>query len=77
MEKGTKMNDFLNNGKVLISSRYDENPLKPRYIEHDPDMLEIQKWLIGDPYKLRFEYWCNVSYIILLCFIVLVIALRH
>ena len=51
------MNDFLNNGKVLISSRYDENPLKPRYIEHDPDMLEIQKWLIGDPYKLRFEYW--------------------
>ena len=26
------MNDFLNNGKVLISSRYDENPLKPRYI---------------------------------------------
>jgi len=71
------MIDFLNNGKVLISSRYDENPLKPRYIEHDPDMLELQKWMIGDPYKLRFEYWCNVSYILLLCFIVLVIALRH
>jgi hypothetical protein len=71
------MIDYLNNGKVLISSRYDENPLKPRYTEHDPDMLELQRWLIGDPYKLRFEYWCNVAYILFLCFVVLVIALRH
>ena len=36
------MIDYLNNGKVLISSRYDENPLKPRYIEHDSDMLELK-----------------------------------
>ena len=67
------MNDFLNNGKVLIGSRYDENPLKPRYVEKDPDMLEIQKWLIGDPAKLRFEYWCNVAYIAALSFVALVI----
>jgi hypothetical protein len=71
------MIDFLNNGKVLMGSRYDENPLKPKYIEQDPDMLEIQKWLIGDPYKLRFEYWCNVAYIVGLCFLLLIIILKN
>jgi hypothetical protein len=71
------MNDFLNNGKVLISSRYEENPLRPRYVEKDPDMLEIQKWLIGDPEKLRFEYWANIVYIWALIFVVLVIILKH
>ena len=71
------MNDFLNNGKVLIGSRYEENPLRPKYVEKDPDMLEIQKWLIGDPYRLRFEYWCNVAYIIGLCFVFLIIILRY
>jgi hypothetical protein len=71
------MNNFLNNGKVLIGSRYKENPLRPKYVEKDPDMLEIQKWLIGDPYKLRFEYWCNVAYIIGFCFVLLVIILKY
>jgi len=71
------MNDFLNNGKVLISSRYDENPLKPKYVEYDLDMLEIQKWLIGDPKKLRFQYWCNIAYIFALVFVVLVIILKN
>jgi hypothetical protein len=71
------MNDFLNNGKVLIGSRYDENPLKPKYVEYDPDMLEIQKWLIGDPEKLRFEYWCNIAYIWALIFVILIIILKH
>jgi len=71
------MNDFLNNGKVLIGSRYDENPLKPKYVEHDPDMLEIQKWLIGDPVKLRFQYWCNIAYIWALIFVILVIILKN
>ena len=71
------MIDFLNNGKVLMGSRYDENPLKPKYIEQDPDMLEIQKWLIGDPYKLRFEYWCNAAYIVGLCFLLLIIILKN
>jgi hypothetical protein len=62
------MIDFLNNGKVLIGSRYDENPLKPRYVEKDPDMLEIQKWLIHDPRQLRLEYWRNVVYMGVLVF---------
>jgi hypothetical protein len=71
------MNNFLNNGKVLIGSRYEENPLRPRYVEKDPDMLEIQKWLIGDPEKLRFEYWANIVYVWALIFVVLVIILKH
>jgi hypothetical protein len=71
------MIDFLNNGKVLIGSRYNENPLKPRYVEQDPDMLEIQKWLIHDPRQLRFEYWCNVAYVGILVFGVFCIVLFH
>ncbi len=71
------MVDYLNNGKVLIGSCYDKNPLKPRYVEHEPDMLELQKWLIGDPDGLRFEYWCNVAYMLCICFVALVIILKH
>ena len=32
-----------NNGKVNIGSAYYLNPLKPKYVEQDPDMLLIQK----------------------------------
>jgi hypothetical protein len=71
------MNNFLNNGKVLIGSRYEENPLRPKYVEKDPDMLEIQKWLIGDPEKLRFEYWANIVYVWALIFVLLVVILKH
>jgi hypothetical protein len=71
------MNNFLNNGKVLIGSRYEENPLRPRYVEKDPDMLEIQKWLIGNPEKLRFEYWANIVYVWALIFVLLVVILKH
>lgn len=60
------MNNFLNNGKVLIGSRYDENPLKPKYIESDPDMIAIQGWLIGDNKEARRRYWANVAYMVLL-----------
>ena len=38
-----------NNGKVIIGSAYYLNPLRPKYIEQDPDMLLIQKYLISDP----------------------------
>jgi len=71
------MNDFLNNGKVLIGSRYDENPLKPRYVERDPDMLEIQKWLINDPERLRLEYWCDMFYKVATGFVVAVVVLMY
>lgn len=62
----------LDTGKVKIGIYYE----KPRYVEYDPDMLEIQKWMIGDPEKLRREYWINVAYILGLVFVLLVIILR-
>jgi putative ubiquitin-RnfH superfamily antitoxin RatB of RatAB toxin-antitoxin module len=59
------------NGKVKMGIYYEP----PLYVEYDSDMLEIQKWLIGDPKKLRFEYWCNVAYIFALCVMFLIIYL--
>ena len=38
-----------NNGKVSIGSAYYLNPLRPKYVEQDTDMLLIQKYLIEDP----------------------------
>jgi hypothetical protein len=49
----------LNNGKVLIGSAYYLNPLKPKYIEEDTDMLNLQSYLIYDPARLKREYWMN------------------
>jgi hypothetical protein len=51
--KGGSM--YLNNGKVKIGSLYCLNPLKPKYVEKDPDMLLIQKYLICDPALIRRE----------------------
>ena len=38
-----------NNGKVSIGCAYYLNPLKPKYIEEDRDMLKLQQYLIYDP----------------------------
>ena len=62
----------FDNGKVKMGINYQ----KPKYIEYDPDMLEIQKWMICDQEKLRRDYWFNFEYIIILCFVLLVIILR-
>ena len=62
----------FDNGKIKIGINYQ----KPIYIENDSDMLEIQKWLIGDPAKLRRSYWMNVAYMAVLGFILLVIILQ-
>jgi hypothetical protein len=51
------MNLPYNNGKVSIGSAYYLNPLKPKYIEQDPDMLLIQKHLIYDPELIKRQYW--------------------
>ena len=59
------------NGKIKMGIYHQQ----PKYVEQDQDMLEIQKWLIGDPVKLRFQYWCNIAYIWLLIFLCLVITL--
>ena len=47
---------YLNNGKVKIGSAYFLNPLRPKYVEYDPDMLLIQKHLISDPALLKKEH---------------------
>jgi hypothetical protein len=47
------MNDFLNTGRVLIGAYYDLNPLKPKYVEHDTDMLLLQTALIGNTKQYR------------------------
>jgi hypothetical protein len=65
-----------NNGKVLIGSAYDLNPLKPKYVEKDHDMLEIQSYLIYDPRVLNRRYWTEKGLLILGLFIVLVIFLK-
>ena len=59
-------------GKVKIGINYQ----KPKYIEYDSDMLEIQKWLIGDPIRLRREYWINFFYMATLMFVLMVIILK-
>jgi hypothetical protein len=42
-----------NTGKVLIGSNYDANPLKPKYVEYDNDMLLLQHALVGNTKQYR------------------------
>ena len=62
------MIDFLNNGKVLIGSQYDKNPLKPKYIEGDKDMLLLQTALIGDIKAIKKQKLYNTLYVFALVF---------
>ena len=59
------------NGKVKMGIYYEP----PKYVEYDPDMLEIQSWMIGNPQKMRYNYWANIAYIVGLCFVLLVAIL--
>jgi hypothetical protein len=68
---------YLNNGKVLIGSNYDLNPLKPKYIEKDHDMLEIQSYLIYDPRVLNRRYWTEKALLMVSLFVVLIIFLKN
>ena len=56
------MIDFLNTGRVLIGSQYDKNPLKPKYIEYEEDMLLLQTALIGDVQAIRRNNLLNIAY---------------
>jgi hypothetical protein len=47
------MNIPYNTGKVLIGSNYDANPLKPKYVEYDNDMLLLQHALVGNTAQYR------------------------
>jgi hypothetical protein len=61
-----------NTGKIKIGANYEP----PRYVENDPDMLNLQSWLIYDPVRLRRQYWVRKIYMGALIFFVLIIWLR-
>jgi len=63
----------FDNGKVKMGIYYQ----KPKYVEYDSDMLEIQKWLIGDPDKLRLQFWIDVAYKVTIGFIIIIMVLLN
>lgn len=69
-------NGYYNNGKIKIGSEYYLNPLKPKYIEQDRDMLNLQTYLIGDPAKLRRDYYITRALELFGAFILLIILLK-
>jgi hypothetical protein len=66
------MNVPYNTGKIKIGANYTPK----QYVETDPDMLNLQTWLIDDPVRLRKQYWARKVYIGFLVFVVLIIWLR-
>jgi hypothetical protein len=71
------MNVPYNNGKVKIGSSYDLNPLKPKYIEQDVDMLELQSYLIYDPRILNKHYWATRIYLCVVVFVLTIMLLAN
>lgn len=70
-QKFVTSNVPYDNGKIKMGINYQP----PKYVEHDPDMLMIQSYLIQDPKILNFHYWVNKAYWFGFGFIVLVIWL--
>lgn len=66
-----------NNGKIKIGSEYYLNPLRPKYIEADEDMLELQSYLIQDPRILNRQYWAKRIYLIILLFILTIMLMAN
>ena len=66
-----------NNGKIKIGCAYYLNPLRPKYIENDEDMLELQSYLIHDPRILNQQYWLKRIYILILLFILTIMLMAH
>jgi len=66
-----------NNGKIKIGSEYYLNPLRPKYIEHDEDMLELQSYLIQDPRILNRQYWAKRIYIVFLLFLLIIMLMAE
>ena len=66
-----------NNGKIKIGSTYYLNPLKPKYIEYDRDMLELQSYLIQDPRILNRKYLANRIYMASLLFILIMMLMAE
>lgn len=67
---------YYNNGKVKIGSAYYLNPLRPKYVEQDKDMLLLQKSLVGDPTEIRRQRIIARCFELLGAFILLVILLK-
>jgi hypothetical protein len=71
------MNDiYYNNGKIKIGSEYYLNPLKPKYVEQDRDMLNLQTYLIGDPVKLQREHFIRRALELFGALILLIVLLK-
>ena len=66
-----------NNGKIKIGCAYYLNPLRPKYIENDEDMLELQSYLIHDPRIPNQQYWLKRIYILILLFILTIMLMAH
>lgn len=66
-----------NTGKIKIGCEYYLNPLKPKYIETDKDMLELQSYLIQDPRELNRKYWANRVYLVTLLFILTIMLMAN
>jgi len=66
-----------NNGKIKIGCKYDLNPLKPKYIERDEDMLELQSYLIHDPRLLNKQYWAKRISCAILLFILTIMLMAN
>jgi hypothetical protein len=66
-----------NNGKIKIGCEYYLNPLRPKYIEHDEDMLELQSYLIQDPRILNRQYWAKRVYILFLLFLLIIMLMAE
>jgi len=67
---------YLNNGKVKIGSAYFLNPLRPKYVEQDRDMLLIQKHLISDPNILLKEQLVTRILELVGAFVLLIVLLK-
>jgi len=62
----------FDNGKIKMGIYYE----KPKYVEEDRDMLNLQTYLIGDPVKLRRNYYITRALELFGAFILLIILLQ-
>lgn len=62
----------FDNGKVKMGIYYE----KPKYVEEDRDMLNLQTYLIGDPKILARNYYITRALELVGAFILLIILLR-
>jgi len=62
----------FDNGKIKMGIYYQ----KPKYVEHDRDMLNLQTYLIGDPVKLKRNYYITRAFELLGAVVLLIILLK-